>query len=50
MLFWIVKNSKDEVLYKTESYIEAYNYLFLFDESNRKDKGIFLDYIVEDWG
>lgn len=50
MLFWIVKNGKGEVLYKSESYIDAYNYLFCFDESCRKDKGIFLDYIVEDWG
>lgn len=49
ILFWIVKNSKGEVLYISESYIDAYNYLFLFEESIRKDMGIFLDYIVEDW-
>lgn len=48
-MFWIVKDVKGHILFKSESYREAYSFLFSIDEKDRKDYGIFLDFKIEDW-
>lgn len=48
-MYWIVKDIHGHMLFKSASYREAYSFLFSINEDDRKECGIFLDYIIEDW-